>query len=329
MWKIALAALVAVVVAVATPLGLAATRPSTFRVERSAILAAPSEVVLHEISDLREWPRWSPWGQSAAPRQRTFGGPLSAPGASYYWSAADEPGPGRLTVLAVTSLQVELELERHGRSPADMAFDLAAAGAGTQVTWSLSGERSFRERLLALFRNPDVAIAADLQRGLLGLQAVVEARAPAPTCRVARSTRVEAPPGAVMAQIADLRRWGRWSPWEPTGMGNRSYGGPETGPGASYYWGSAGDGQQGRLTILDVGPDRLEVELDVAGAASDLEFRLTPEPGGTRVTMAMAGEATAPETGAGSEADAACGSAFEKGLSRLKGVVEAAPGSGL
>lgn len=316
--KASLAALLALLLALAATVAFVASRPTTYRVERSALLAAPPAVLLYEISDVREWPRWSPWEQSSTPRRRSFGGQPSTAGASYYWSAGDGSGPGRLTVDRITSLEVELELESHGRST-DMVFVLLPSGTGTQVTWSITGERRrFADRLLSVLRNPDRAIAADLERGLEGLRAVTDTQAPIAACQVERSARVAAPPAAVLAKITDLRGWGRWSPWEPAGPGNRrSYGGPQAGKGASYYWASESTGQQGRLTILEIGPDRVDLELEVAGSASDLEFRLLPEPGGTRVTWAMRSDVTGPK------ADPACSAAFERGLSRLKDAVEA------
>ena len=42
-------------------LGFAATKPDTFRVERSATIKAPPDKILPLISDFRNWRAWSPY----------------------------------------------------------------------------------------------------------------------------------------------------------------------------------------------------------------------------------------------------------------------------
>jgi hypothetical protein len=40
-----------------------ATRPSTFRVERSIAVAAPPETVFAQVNDFHAWDAWSPWAK--------------------------------------------------------------------------------------------------------------------------------------------------------------------------------------------------------------------------------------------------------------------------
>ena len=60
MLKKILLAVVALVVILAV---VVATRPSTYRVERSANVAAPPAVVYAQIADFHRWEGWSPWGK--------------------------------------------------------------------------------------------------------------------------------------------------------------------------------------------------------------------------------------------------------------------------
>lgn len=53
-------AIVLVVLVVALLL-YAATRPDSFRVERSTTIKAPPEKIFAAINDLRRWEAWSPW----------------------------------------------------------------------------------------------------------------------------------------------------------------------------------------------------------------------------------------------------------------------------
>src|SRR3954469_14723857 len=84
--------------------------------------------------------------------------------------------------------------------------------------------------------------------------------------RAERSVRVAAAPSVVLAVVSDLRRWPEWWPRERLeGEVQRTYGGPETGVGASSYW-SAGDAVgRGRLTITDASDGAIAVELELSG----------------------------------------------------------------
>jgi len=46
---------------VALLLLVAATRPSTFRIERSTVIAAPTDVIFALLADFRQWVKWSPF----------------------------------------------------------------------------------------------------------------------------------------------------------------------------------------------------------------------------------------------------------------------------
>jgi hypothetical protein len=51
---------IAVVVLVAAVLTFAATRPDTFRVQRTTSIKAPPEKILPLVTDLHSWGSWSP-----------------------------------------------------------------------------------------------------------------------------------------------------------------------------------------------------------------------------------------------------------------------------
>jgi carbon monoxide dehydrogenase subunit G len=108
------------------------------------------------------------------------------------------------------------------------------------------------------------------------------------TYQVERSASVAAPPAMVLAQLADPQRWSAWWPRDRLDPAvERRYGGPPSGPGASYYWSGNAAAGRGRLTVLASSPDKVELEFELdepRHATSDFEFRLAPEGAGTRVT---------------------------------------------
>lgn len=52
---------IAVVILFATLIAFIATRPAQFRIQRSAQIDAPPDIVFSIINDLRQWSLWSPY----------------------------------------------------------------------------------------------------------------------------------------------------------------------------------------------------------------------------------------------------------------------------
>ena len=75
------AGLAGLVVVVAGILIYAATRPDSFRVQRSISIKAPPEKVFTLINDLRDWSKWSPYEKKDPGMKRTFSGASSGKGA--------------------------------------------------------------------------------------------------------------------------------------------------------------------------------------------------------------------------------------------------------
>ena len=81
--------LVAVAVVVVALVVVIATRPSTFHIERSAIMAAPPGVVFADIADFRAWSKWSPFEKMDPTMSRTYSGAPRGAGSVYAWSGDD------------------------------------------------------------------------------------------------------------------------------------------------------------------------------------------------------------------------------------------------
>ncbi len=78
---------IAVLVLLTGVLVFAATKPDTFRVERSLRINAPPEQIAAHIADFHQWGAWSPWEKLDPAMQRTFSGAASGVGATYAWSS--------------------------------------------------------------------------------------------------------------------------------------------------------------------------------------------------------------------------------------------------
>ena len=93
---------VAVVVLLAAILLFAATKPDTFRIQRSLVIQAPPGKISPLINDFHNWPQWAPQDREDATMKRTFGGAESGVGATSDWSGIGQTGAGRMEIAAST-----------------------------------------------------------------------------------------------------------------------------------------------------------------------------------------------------------------------------------
>jgi len=149
--------------------------------------------------------------------------------------------------------------------------------------------------------------------------------------RVTREATIAAAPERIFGHLANLPGWRAWSPWEKKDPAmKRSFGGPETGVGATYAW--AGDKNVGegsmRITEAQV-PGKLGLKLDFIKpfeAHNDVVFALTPQGQNTNVTWIMTG----PTPFIGKimhvfmDMDRMVGGDFEAGLKAMKAAAERA-----
>ena len=77
----------------------AATKPNTFRIQRSTRIAAPPKVIASHIDDFREWSAWSPYEKLDPAMQRTFSGPTKGVGSVYEWNGNKKAGAGRMEIV--------------------------------------------------------------------------------------------------------------------------------------------------------------------------------------------------------------------------------------
>src|SRR5258706_10452102 len=90
--------LIIVVVLIAGVLIFAATKPDTFRVQRTASIKAPAEKVFALINDFKRWDAWSPWEKKDPAMKRTFGAATSGKGAPYAWEGNKDVGQGSIEI---------------------------------------------------------------------------------------------------------------------------------------------------------------------------------------------------------------------------------------
>jgi len=173
--------LLVLLVIVAALAAYVATRPSEFRLARSAVIAAPPEIVFANLDDFRRWEAWSPWEKLDPSMQREFEGPSSGVGASYHWVANEEVGEGRMTITESRPpqrLAIRLEFVRPFAATNQVAFELSPHVAGTtSIDWSMAGENGFLGKAIGLVVDTDELVGADFEKGLAALKQASEAQA--------------------------------------------------------------------------------------------------------------------------------------------------------
>ncbi len=150
------------------------------------------------------------------------------------------------------------------------------------------------------------------------------------TFEVVREATIAASPDAIFDQLEDFHRWMAWSPWESVDPNMaRTFGGPESGVGASYEWKGNRKAGEGRMEIVDSSrPSSLTVGLSFLKpfkSHNTVVFTLEPAGAATMVTWSMTGPKTfvTRVMGIFTSMDKMVGPDFEKGLAQLKVVAEA------
>lgn len=168
---------VAIAVVVVGILIYAATRPDTFRVQRSTTIKAPPDKIFALINDLHAWAAWSPYEKKDPGMKRTFGGAPAGKGAIYDWDGDKNVGKGRMEITDTTSpskIAIKLDFFKPFEGHNTVEFTMEPKGDGTVVTWAMYGPAAFMMKVMGIFMNMDNMIGNDFAVGLANLKTVAE-----------------------------------------------------------------------------------------------------------------------------------------------------------
>lgn len=167
----------AVAVLVVAVLALAASRPDTFRVERSAVIKAPPEKVYALVNDFHQWQQWSPWERMDPGMRRDHSGAPNGVGALYAWEGNKKVGKGQMEITQSTApsrVVVKLDFLAPFEAHNTAEFVLTPQGDATTVTWAMYGPNLFIGKLMSVFASMDSLVGTDFEAGLANLKAVAE-----------------------------------------------------------------------------------------------------------------------------------------------------------
>lgn len=165
-----------VVVVIAAILIYAATKPDSFRVQRSAAMNAAPDKIFPYVTGLKRWREWSPYEERDPSMKRTYEGPESGKGAVYAWDGNKNVGSGRMEILeampARTVIKLDFFTPFEGHNTAEITME--PRGHQTFVTWAMYGPSPYMSKLMSTFMDFDDMIGRDFAAGLAKLKAIVE-----------------------------------------------------------------------------------------------------------------------------------------------------------
>jgi hypothetical protein len=167
---------VIVAVVVAGILVYAATKPDTFRVERTIAMKAPPDKIHPLINDMKAWTAWSPYEKKDPAMKRSYGAVTAGKGATYAWEGNQNVGQGSMEILESSPDKVVIKLdfikpfEAHNTGE----FLLRPKGDVTDVTWAIYGPSPYVSKVMSVFVDFDQMIGKDFEQGLADLKTSVE-----------------------------------------------------------------------------------------------------------------------------------------------------------
>jgi hypothetical protein len=172
---------IAIVVGVllAALLAYAATRPNSFRVQRSLDVHAPSERILGLIDDFHKWGLWSPYEKLDPSMKKTYTGPASGTGAAYTWAGNSKAGQGRMEILSTvppSKVTIKLDFLKPFEGHNTAEFTMEPRAGATRVTWAMYGPQKFFFKLMSIFVSMDKLVGKDFERGLANIKAIAESK---------------------------------------------------------------------------------------------------------------------------------------------------------
>lgn len=165
------------VIFLASVLLYAATRPDTFRVQRTANIAAPPEKVFALINDLHSWAGWSPWEKMDPAMRKTYSGAPQGTGAVLEWDGNKDVGTGRMEIVSMvppSKVLIKLDFLKPFEAHNQAEFTLEGKGTFTTVSWAMYGPQPYMMKVMGLFCSMDRMVGGQFETGLANLKTLAE-----------------------------------------------------------------------------------------------------------------------------------------------------------
>jgi hypothetical protein len=179
-FKIALSVSVVVVAL----LVFAATKPNSFRVQRSIVIHASQEKVFSFINDLHSWEAWSADTGRGGTVQKIYSGPASGTGAVAEWHGSGSAGAAKMMVtesVVPSKVSVKVDWLKPFEAHNLNEFTIHAQGGETQVTWSIQASNLYPMKVIGIFVNLESEFGKHMESGLKNLKSAAEKKESEPS----------------------------------------------------------------------------------------------------------------------------------------------------
>lgn len=169
--------LIIAVIVVVLILLYAATRPDTFRIQRSVKIVAPPDKIFPLINDFHNWQAWSPWEKKDPAMKKTHSGASQGKGAVLKWDGNKDVGTGRMEALESIPFEkvvIKLDFLKPFEAHNTAEFTVSAAGNVTDVTWAMYGPQPYMMKVMGLLCSMDKMVGKDFETGLANLKQLAE-----------------------------------------------------------------------------------------------------------------------------------------------------------
>jgi uncharacterized protein YndB with AHSA1/START domain len=160
----------------------AATRPDTFRVQRSVTINTAPEKIFPLIDDFHHWPGWAPQDKEDPSMKRTYNGAALGTGAISDWDGSGNAGKGRMSIIESTPqkrvvIKVDFVKPFVAHNFNEFILEpIAGPGPATKVTWSMQGSNLYVMKVMSIFVNMDRFMGKHFESGLNNLKKAAENR---------------------------------------------------------------------------------------------------------------------------------------------------------
>ena len=169
--------LILAVILITAALMYAATKSDTFRVQRTATIAAPPEKVFRLIQDLHQWASWSPWEKMDPAMKKTYSGAPQGTGAALEWDGNNDVGTGRMEIVSTapsSRVVIKLDFLKPFEAHNQAEFTVEGSESSTSVTWAMHGPQPFIMKVMDLVMGMDKMVGKDFETGLANLKQLAE-----------------------------------------------------------------------------------------------------------------------------------------------------------
>jgi hypothetical protein len=180
---LSIVATIALVLAIliAAVLAYASTRPSSFRIARSARIRSTPDRLFPLINNLQAMNTWNPYALRDPNTKAGYRGPASGKGAVHTFQGT-KSGAGEIEIIDATApreVTMRLTMVKPMRADNTVRFTLEPEGDVTTVTWAMHGQSPLLGKVMSLLIDCDKMVGKDFEQGLANLKAIAETSGPA------------------------------------------------------------------------------------------------------------------------------------------------------